>query len=91
MTLEQNIPEPLQWQKHNPDRMAVYDGDTFLVAIEVKDSKTGKFHWEVDKIRIACDWDGESGFFDLIYANCENCSSYYAWEWEDFTYSIKLT
>lgn len=84
------IPFEIQWKKHNPDRHEVFDGDVFLVAVEVKNNKTGKSHWEIEKLRVSCDWDGESGFFDLVYADCTESTSYDALAWEDFEYSIKV-
>jgi len=36
------IPPEIKWKKHNPDRHEVYDGDVFLVAVEVHNSMTKK-------------------------------------------------
>lgn len=83
------VPSTLQWKKHDPN-MEVFDGDTFLVAIEVKNNKTKKKEWEVYKIRVSCDWDGASGFFDMVYADCAESTLLDAWSWEDFEWSIKL-
>lgn len=80
------IPEAIQWKKHNPDRTIVYDGDVYLVALEVKNNKTGKSTWEVAKVRINCDED----YFDMINADCEDSSSYDYWDWEDFEYSVQV-
>jgi hypothetical protein len=87
---DEKVPDFLKWQKHNPDRYLVYDGDVYLCAVEVLNKSTGKSTWEVVKLRISCDWDGDSGFFDLIHEECADGTIYDDWGWEDFEWSIKL-
>lgn len=88
---EEAIPPGLSWQRHVPERKDVYDGDVFLVALQVENKETGRKYWEIEKLRVSCDSDGAGeGFFELIYADCADSTPYDAWTWDDFEFSIKL-
>jgi len=88
--MSDNLPLDLIWKKHELNRDEVYDGDVFLVAIQVKNEKTGKMYWQFEKLRISCDGDEDGGFFDMVRYDDNDTETFDDWSWEDFEYSIKL-
>lgn len=78
----------LEWVKNPCFNQKKYewgdDGDVFLIAVRVNNTKTNKSYWQIDKVRLSCDED----CFALYHAGTEDC--YTDWEWHDVEYYIKL-
>ena len=69
----------LDAEKHNWFK----DGSRFLVALKVKNNTTGKTKWEFDIVRMDCDGEVASLYY-------EGDEIYDKWSWFDFEYFYLL-
>lgn len=70
----------IKWVKRDSKQHAWFeDGMRCLVALQVRDNKSGKTNWEFDVVVMDCDGEGAS----LRY---EGGEYYDKWNWEDFEY-----
>ena len=77
--------EPPGWTKNMITDRSLFDGDVFLIAVPVINSKTSIKFWDIDKIKVTADED----LFYLEYA--DSGDSFDIWEWEDVAYYISLS
>lgn len=75
----------IPWVKNDPKKFKFFtDGGVFLVALQVKNNKTGVSRWEFDVVEFDCDVEGAS----LYYRG--KPEAYDSWAWEDFEFFALL-
>lgn len=60
------------------------DGDELAIAVPVKDTKTGRQYWQVDRVIAVCDGD----YFHLMDARTDE--SYDDWDWGDVEWFMRI-
>lgn len=81
--MDQQFPH-LTWIKNEQKHDRLFeDGQVFLIAIPVKNNKTGEEYWDIDKVQIGC--DGE-----VAWMNYFNGDPYDSWAWPDVEYYIEV-
>lgn len=78
-------PDKLTWKPiaDHPDEF--YDGDKYLLAIEIKNKDKDYYDWEFVTVFVSCDED----YFELKQDINGVIESYSDWHFDDFSYYIK--
>lgn len=75
----------IEWIKNDPQKHKFFEeGSVFLVALQVKNSKTKKVRWEFDVVETDCD-----GYRMTLYYRGKS-EIYDSWNFEDFEYFYLL-
>jgi len=70
----------INWIENDPSKYnQFFDGSVFLVAVLVRNNKTGGTKWEFDCVEVKVDCDGSSLYY-------KNGDIYDSWSWDDFEY-----
>lgn len=76
---------PVGWMKNKFKNKDVWlvDGDSFIIAVSVKNTLTGKEYWQIDKVVADC--DGES-----FYLKTPEGEPYDDWTWHEVDFYIPV-